>query len=361
MSALNSFQPIDFFARRAHFVDHLAPVWHALPMDARGLFHAPASLSDYVAGLGIEINPLRPARKFEPLEVIPTGAGPILSCAYGDMRMAMKGAKRKHILMEHGVGLTFHHPAYAGGKGSRELASFFLAPNSLVAGKTARAIAGARQKVVGTPKMDKYMPPSPALPPNAEERIQGKGAKEKPVVCIAFHWDGSQVAPEAGNAWRHYQGVLSSLAHESGFTLIGHGHPRAIDEFAKVYEKLGIEVVRSFDDVMQRADVYVNDCSSTMYEFCVTGKAVVILNAPQFRKYVSFGLRFWDYADVGPQVEGPDGLLRAIERVLVAPEIYEEARMQAVADLYPFLGQSAVRAAGALSSFVNGGCDDYAG
>jgi hypothetical protein len=342
---------IDFFARRFHFIDHLAPIWRALPVEQRGAFYAPATLQTYADTLGIEIFPLKTQRSFAPLEVVPLGDAPILTCAYGDLCWALKGKRRKHILMEHGVGLTFQHAGYAGGKGKRTKVDFFLAPNEYIAAKTRSALPGAKQAVIGTPKLDAWGPHS--LPfPQIQERNLGEGGK--PVVCISFHWDGSAVAPEAGSAFEHYRGTLGSLAHESGFKLIGHGHPKAIEQFAKVYEALGIKVVYSFENVMRTADIYVCDCSSTLYEFCVTGKPVVLLNAPQFRKYVHFGLRFWDYTDIGPQVEGPDELTWAIELMLKSPELYAEARARAVADLYPYLGHSAARAVDVLTRFVNG-------
>src|SRR4030066_73497 len=67
---------------------------------------------------------------------------------------------------------------------------------------------------------------------------------------------------------------------------------------------------------MRMADLYVNDCSSTYIEFCVTGKPVIILNAPEFRRNVHLGIRFWEYTDVGPQVESGEELLSVISEQL---------------------------------------------
>jgi CDP-glycerol glycerophosphotransferase (TagB/SpsB family) len=120
---------------------------------------------------------------------------------------------------------------------------------------------------------------------------------------------------------------------------------------APFYRDLGIEVVRDFSEVMQSADIYVNDCSSTMYEFLVTGKPVIILNAPWFRRDVRWGIRFWDYTDIGIQVNEPGELLPAIDRTLDSPNEYLSDRENAVRDLYPFLGQAAQRAAGAILGF----------
>ena len=338
--------PIDFFARRVHFIDHIAPVWLALPAEERGLFFVPDFLRGHAESYGIEAQGLFTADKqANPIDVIPAGRNPMMTCAYGDMLQAMKvNQKRKHILMEHGVGLTFKHPGYAGGFGSRTTVSMFLPPNEFIRAKTAQALPQAKQEIIGTPKLDGYQFPEKAPAP-----------KKKPVVAISFHWDGSRVCAEAGNAFKHYQHYLASLARERGFRLIGHGHPKYLHTLRHYYEDAGIEVVEDFRDVMEQADLYVNDCSSTMYEFCVTGKPVVILNAPWFRKFVNYGIRFWLWTDIGPQVENADDLLQAIEGQLNNPGQYFDARKKMVGELYPYLGQSAQRAADALTGYLHGG------
>jgi hypothetical protein len=159
------------------------------------------------------------------------------------------------------------------------------------------------------------------------------------------------VAPEAGNAFEYYKSVLPALAACEDFTLIGHAHPRIADEMKRFYAELGIEFVSDFEEIMKRTDVYINDCSSTMYEFCVTGKPVIILNAPQFRHLPTQGLRFWKYTDIGPQVNQLEELLPTIQRVLAKDE-YELPRAKAANDLYPYWGCAAERAVEVIKSFV---------
>lgn len=319
--------PIDFFARRSHYVDHMLPVWNALDENDRGLFHTPGD------------------------QRVPRGSNPMLVAGVADLQVVQPvSSKRKFIFMEHGVGITYGaHQSYAGGGGLRRKVDLFLAPNEIVREKTERAIPGVKQVVIGTPKLDRF-----AVPGWREGRRQ-KAEGGKPVVAISFHWDGHRVQPEAGNALKHFQKILPALARCDEFQLIGHGHPRLIEQLIPIYNSMGIMAVRDFDEVMERADLYVCDNSSTIYEFCVTGKPVVIMNAPQYRRNVHWGIRFWDYTDIGPMVDEPEELVSAI-RCQVSGEggrQYAEAQARAVRDLYPFLGESANRAAAVLREFIH--------
>jgi len=340
-------KPLDFFARRRHFLDHMAPIWKALGERERGVFYVPESLADHAALRGVAVTLLE-GRPDDGLNVlVPNGLAPILVSAYGDMQAVKRNNPQRPVLMmEHGVGLTFDHPGYAGGTGMRRSVKLFLAPNEYIRRKTEKALGPVPQVVIGTPKLDQW---------GEGGRQKAEGSVRKPVVCVSFHWDGRRVAAEAGNAWEHYKNILPVLAQDGGFELIGHGHPKLLEQIAPVYEALGIEVVWDFDEVLARADMYVNDCSSTMYEFLVTGKPVIILNAPWFRRDVKFGIRFWDYTDIGPQVERAEDLPQVIsEQLAGGSEAFASSRLKAVRELYPHLGQSAARAAGALVGFLGG-------
>lgn len=337
--------PIDFFARREHFLDHMLPVWNAL-RGRRGRFYIPECLAQYAEAKGVEdVYVLKPHKPDEPIGVSPDMSfSPMLVSAYGDMVIAYRRMpQRPFLMMEHGVGLTFNgSPGYAGGMGMRSRVKMFLAPNEYIRAKSARALPNAPQVVIGTPKLDCL-----SLMPTPFQRGVGK-----PVAAISFHWDGSHVAPEAGNAFKHYKGILPELAKNENFKLIGHGHPKYRDQLRGVYAEMGIECVWDFREVMQTADVYVNDASSTVYEFCATGKPVVILNAPWFRRDVKHGIRFWDYTDIGPQVDEPEDLQVTIEQMLADPGMYATERAEMVAELYPHRGHSAQRAAGAILGFL---------
>jgi len=358
---------IDFFARRAHFVEHIAPVWKALDPEARGAFYVSAYLRQYAEAQGLEVVPVLPRLPADPLSGAPNGPNPLLTCAYGDMLAAYKvRPQRPFILMEHGVGLTFNNPSYAGGLGLRRQVALFLVPNEHTRLANARVMPLTPQAIVGVPKLDEWAEAAAlathvVLPgPSASARGGGSmpphvgspcTSGRRPTVCISFHWNGAHIAPEAGNAFQHYAGILPELAQDEAFTLIGHGHPKFRD-LEQHFLGMGIRFVRDFRDVMEQADVYVNDSSSTLYEFCVTGKPVVILNAPQFRKNVHHGIRFWEYSDVGPQVNQPGELRAAIEQAIAEPDVYQVQREKAVQDLYPYLGESSARAARCIEDFL---------
>jgi hypothetical protein len=337
---------VDFFARRLHFIDHLAPIWLALDPEVRGPFYVSQYLKGYAEGLGLAVTPMGPTTR-DPLSGVPDGGTPLVTCAYGDMQAAYRlRPQRTFILLEHGVGLTFNHPAYAGGLGLRRRVALFLVPNEHTRRANAKVLPLAPQVVIGTPKLDEWGPV-------ASRRGVGDARTKlaRPTVCISFHWNGAHVAPEAGTAFGHYVNVLPELAKQESFTLIGHGHPK-FPELRGFFEALGVEFVEDFREVMERADVYVNDCSSTMYEFLVTGKPVVILNAPAFRRTVNLGIRFWEYSDVGPQVNQPSELLPAILMTLQDPAEHAGQRRKAVEDLYPHVGSASTRAAEAIQDFL---------
>ena len=353
MAIKNWARPVDFFARRSNYIDHMAPVWFALDEEMRGSFYVPALIQDYAIGKGVDVIALKPPGINNKLDVAPGGDGPLVTCGYNDLQRALhKKPRRPMIFMQHGIGLTFQNNAYAGGAGMQRGVSLFLDPNEHTRALVAKTFLHKAGAVIGTPKMDQFAP-LPSASPQMRESAEFGG--RKPVVCVSFHWDGSRIAPEAGSAFAHYRSILPELAKCESFTLIGHGHPRAMDMLADFYSRCGIEPVWDFDEVMRRADLYLNDCSSTLYEFCVTGKPVIILNAPEFRRGVHTGIRFWEYTDVGPQVDEAEELPSVISEQLAvgassAP--YGSAQREAVKDLYPYLGTSAQRAAEVIQEFV---------
>lgn len=325
---------LDFFARYTNHIDHIAPIWNHFPLDRRGTFYVTEKTADY-------------ARQ-ELGEIVvfdgdlPYTDNPVLVSSHGDILRADRSGRKHIVHIEHGIGHGFGTPPYPNGSGgARDRVSLFLAPNDYTARKM-RAVRDVRVEVVGTPKMDSYVGSLPAVLENRSD----------PLIAIGFHWgDKHSQPPESGSAFEHFERILPVLKER--YRMIGHGHPLAMNELAKAYERAGIEIVRDFREVLRRADVFVNDLSSVLYEFLVTGKPVVLLNAPWFRRSVHWGIRFWDYSEVGIQVERAAFLPYAIDMTI---QTYESTRVnqrrEAVMDLYPYLGSSTQRAVSVLQDYM---------
>ncbi len=312
---------LDFLAREPHFLDHLAPVWMAVGRERRGTFHVAPSLAERAAKLGIGVQTKPPERSLNP----------VLVASLGDLRAASK-VGRTVYLTEHGAGQSYStgHASYAGGVSpERQKVPLFLVPNEWAAERNRKSNPKARVEVVGCPKLD-------SLPDMKRE------GNTRPVVAVSFHWH-CQVCPETRWAFPHFSTAIRSL--KDSFTVLGHAHPRAWAQLKPFYLRTGIEPVEDFREVVSRADVYVCDNSSTIFEFAAADKPVVLLNAPWYRRHVKHGLRFWDCADVGIQTGRPAGLVGAVAEAL---ESDGTKRRLIVERVYPFRGESAERAARVL-------------
>ncbi len=316
---------IDAVAGQSHFVDHIKPIWLALPPEERGTF--------YISQIAVN--------DYRDLPNVVTGAPrkpsqvPTLVASSGDLKRL---AGRPAALMEHGCGQSFGGDprrgmmsSYAGGRG-REGASLFLHPGNHPAARDRAAYPSTRVEVVGCPKLD-------SLP-----RKRDRG--EPPVVAVSFHWNGP--GPEAQGAWRQFDRQLIALSKVADWTVIGHGHPRIIRKLAVRYTRLGIETVRSFEEVCRRADVYVNDCSSTLFEFASTGRPVVVLNARMYRRDVHHGLRFWEASTVGVGCTEREDLIEAVRLALEDPPEQQAERERCVDLVYAYRSGAAQRAADVL-------------
>lgn len=325
--------PIDFAAHTVAYVEHLAPIYLALSEELRGRFFVSSWAHERALEEGIPDEVLR----ITDADRLPAG-GPIVVASFFDLR---RTGSRPVIFSEHGAGQTYgnRHSSYAGGAG-RERVALFLCPNEAVELRNRKHYPRTPTAVVGSPRVERLL---------ELEREQGPAA-----VAISFHWR-CEVVPEAGTALDFYRPVLAELREKleaEGIELLGHAHPGIAAELAEVYAELGIEFVPSFADVVARADLYVVDNSSTLFEFAALDRPVVVLNAPQYRREKSFGLRFWTEADVGLNVDYPDELLPTVLRALEDPPEVAEVRRRAVARTYPVTDGAARRAARAIESIV---------
>ena len=324
---------LDALAYEPQFLDHLAPVWQALP--GSGRFLVPPELLSRATGLGVAAEALRVDMR-RPAAGDP--ARRALVASYGDMKKGRRLGYGAFAFLEHGIGQSYNgdhhsrrHPSYPGGMDRADV-ELFLVPNETAAAAWRAAYPRATVVIVGSPRLD-------ALP----RRQPGPG----PVVAVSFHPSFS-FSPETKSAYGHYRLVLPELAER--YRVIGHAHPRWADTMTREYRRLGIPFVADFADVCRRADVYACDNSSTLYEFASTGRPVVVLNAPWYRRTVDHGLRFWEAATVGVQVDEPGDVVAGIEAALADDR--QVAREAALTLVYGLRTNGAAAAATAVIDWM---------
>jgi hypothetical protein len=340
----------DGFGCEPQFIDHIAPVWRALPQSVRGTFWTTTGLVDRAILRGIEaprvVDDVALRRSTSPPRAVVEYGPRALVASIGDTKLARRMGYRRFAFLEHGAGQSYagqygrrhRHPSYAGGS-DRDDTELFMVPNDAAARMWRESYPSARVEVVGCPRLDDL--PSRQLSP----------MESGPVVAISFHWD-AHVAPESGSAIGHYMGALRELT--KAFVIIGHAHPKGDwpKRMNAIYQRWGIEFVEEFDDVCRRADVYAVDNSSTLFEFAATGRPVVVLNAPWYRRKVEHGLRFWEAASVGVNVDQPSDLVAGIRDALADEPSRRIDRERALDLVYAYRSGGAERAASAVLGWV---------
>lgn len=319
---------IDAIASEGHFVDHLVPIWDALGTDRGKLY---ARRTETLAKAGRLPGFISGA--VDRLE------RPVLALSYGDYVSAVRSGRSKIALGQHGAGQSYggdersaRYPSYPGGAG-QDAVSLFLVPNEHAARRTRQAYPKARVEIVGCPKLD-------GLPRKAD---RGR------VVAVSTHWNGTAI-PETMSAWLTFDRAILELGKR--FEVLGHAHPRMLSRIEPLYRMAGIEVVSSFDEILRRADVYVCDNSSSIFEFAATGRPVVLLDDPRYRPNIEHGLRFWSEASVGIRCPKPADLAESIERALERRPEDEAAREAALDRIYQPRTGSAALAAGVLRDWA---------
>lgn len=321
---------IRFLATSPWYLDHMAPLVRAMGDEAT--LHVPTSLQHHARRLG-----LRSTSAFGRTN------DPVVVAAIGDLkRLRERYGQKRIVLMEHGAGQSYstsQSGSYAGSGGRH--AELFLHPGPHPAARDRAAYPNARVEVVGCPKLD-------ALPRLGQPN-------ERPVVAVSFHWD-CLVAPETRTGFYEFRGAVAELAKH--YKLIGHGHPRFLPEITDFYTRRAIEVVPDFADVCRRADLYICDNSSTLFEFAATGRPVVVLNPSSYRREVTHGLRFWEAASVGVNVDFtrrdlPGVLRAAVAHALADPPEQVSARNAALDLVYAYRTGAAQRAAAVLLDYAS--------
>jgi len=308
---------IDAYGSMPHYQEHVRPVWEALPAGWRGEWLDPRQLHRRDTSRTVLVASWRDAQAVapSPLVYVEHGAGQSYD---GDPRGAGNGS-------------------YSGGAGLDRV-RLFLCPSERVAQRWRAVYPSAGVAVVGCPKLDQW---------HQAARWAARSTA-RPVVAVTFHWE-CRLVPETRSAWPHYDQLLPRLAADPRWQLLGHGHPRLWGTIRRRWQQLGVEHTPELADVLDRADLLVGDNTSALYEFASTGRPVVVLNAPWYRRDVEHGLRFWSHPP-GLQVDRPAQLPDAIVRALADPPALQRVRAAAVAEAYDHVdGCAAVRAATAIT------------
>lgn len=328
-------EPVGFYASERHYIDHLAPIWHALQPEERAWF-VTGSQAAYrhaqTLGLPVELD-----RKSKRRHI-----GHVVVASFNDLRAH---ARHRLVFVEHGAGQTYPvgeagHSHYAGGRARRNV-DLFICPSERVAQANRAAYPDAAAVAVGSPRLDALLgePPRPR-----------NGA---PTIAVSFHFDCKLSVPEARWAYPFFADAVAHLQEDTGWPVLGHAHPRVFGILSQFYEQHGIEPVANFDEVCARANVYACDNSSTIFEFAALDRPVVLLNAPWYRRYVEHGLRFWEYADIGWQIDDPTMLPAGVQLAWEdQPDIRARRRAVSAALFGPLDGGASARAAAALRAHL---------
>jgi len=316
---------ITLLAGERQFAEHLRPVWEALPEEIRG---------ELVIGDDVWT---------------PRRLGAVLVASHADLRAARESGANRIAYIEHGAGQSYGgephrerygnkwcphcHPSYSGGADHEDV-SLFLVPGPHPAARWRAAYPAARVEIVGCPKLD-------TLPRNWVD---------EPVVALSFHFNAGIGSPEADSLFRFYRRRIPELARR--YRLIGHAHPRWANRVRPWFERAHVPFVDRFEDVCRQARIYVCDNSSTLFEFpMATGRPVVVMNGPLYRRGVDHGLRFWSAAHVGPNVTAAT-ITEGIDRALEDPQDLKMARVDALKQVYGHWNRGAERAAAALTDWA---------
>lgn len=231
---------------------------------------------------------------------------------------------RRVALVEHGAGQRYG--SNAGGADTPEpQVVLFLAPSQRVADQDAAIYPNALRVAVGSPRVE-YL--------TSLERTPEK-------IVVAFHWQAG-LAQESRSAWTHHERALPFLTR---FPVIGHGHPRMIRRLTAGFGRQGIPIESDWTECVKQMRVLVCDNSSIIFEACALNIPVILLDAPWYTK--TWGMRFWEYADIGPRTGNHTEVARLVDLVL-EDDRWAERRIEVAELVYGRIEGSTDRAVEAI-------------
>lgn len=285
---------VNMLASARQYQEHLIPIWEGLDDSEKGEFAA-------------------------SFKALPDG-DVWLTAASRDFSNLMKRSqpiRAKTYWMEHGTGLQGHRRRHLD---EMDKATAILVPNDFTQLRLRDEGYAGKIHIAGTPKMDDLVTIHPP----------GDGT-----VAVSFHWTGG------GRNWFRYEEQLRELAKK--YRVLGHGHPRIWTKMINRWISIGIEPVMDFKEIVSRADVYLCDHSSTLFEWAALDRPVGILDRPGGQAMVySTGLLYDGHGDIGPHLT-PHTLITGVNDIFTTSDDYEWYRIASTQELYPYLGGSVGR------------------
>ena len=333
MARLKKADKVDFVATEKQFFDHLKDLWLELPQYLKGDFYVHHNIKKYANDNKVETKDI----------LLKRHASIVVVASYGDLKKVRNIAPgSKVILSEHGAGQSYadvNHNSYIGAV-DRSGCIAVLLPGETHIKKHALAHPTIPAYPVGCSKLDKYI--------NDLDNLNAQPDKE--TIAISFHWD-CRVTQETRSLFNFYKRPIQDLAKD--YKLIGHGHPRDWHKFERFWKQIGVEPVKDFDEVIERAWVYAIDNSSTLFEWAALDRPVVVLNGSIYRRNVEHGLRFWEFSDIGVNCDKPKDLSQAFDQALKDPIKIKKRRKTAIKQIYNNLGSATEAAVQAIEEIAN--------
>lgn len=261
------------YASESHYRDHVAAVWDALDPESQGVFLHHDLLT---------LQKTRPNKNASPEDWW------LVSSVQDASSLKAIHRNTQVILLEHGVGQTYIGSRGLGCIGTEraKVVDTFWMPNNRAA-QLQSACCSKPVHVIYPHRLDVL------------QRLRSTAIRsEKPLVVFSFHHHQIGGCPEQRSTYGDWLGEIETMLGRDDFDVVGHAHPRE-QELLRRWRAMRVPVIETFDEVVQRADLYVCDNSSTIYEAAALGIPVVVLHGHSYRPAVKHGLRFYQFANVG--------------------------------------------------------------
>lgn len=322
---------IDCCVLQATHLDHVGPVLRALDPAERGVLYLPDAAMADVSVDWMEVRHEMPDRRIRR----PTLCAQWGAAQYCKPNATGRGVGRPIVLMEHGQGNHYGDGAlsvgYVGGLG-REGVVTFLDPNDHARSLHADRYPQVPGEVIGQPMLDAFT----------------AGPRDTGIVVFAGHWHNQANNPAQHSAYGHYWDGMRAVVDElrvDGWEVRGSGHPRGRTKppgFAHQWERLGVEPMWDFAQVLREAEVLVADNTSAQCLSAALGVRQVLLDCPWYAK--ARERRLWPRwaMDLGVEVSCAEQIPGAVRRSYI-PDVSE---------VVPWVGGAGARAAEAIRRWV---------